>query len=206
MKEPTHKSLLEGLKSRVTLWMVVAFLAIGSNILLVILAMSLNRPEKTIIVPPEVRQSFWVEGNKVAPEYLLDMAKYFTADLLTYNPESAQGQFDSVLKYVDPQLNSVLRRQLYTELDEIRSKQMASVYWIKQIKAKGNTVLLFGTKRNMMAGAFLGDTLKGYQIDFTFKNRLYVSGFKEIPMPVGGIEEYERMLSMAQPGQTAEGQ
>lgn len=201
MNEATHTSLLANLKSRFSAWMLFSVVLVISNLALAGLAISLNRPERIIITPPDMRQAFWVEGEKVDPEYLMEMAKFFAQDLLTYNPENAAGQFENVLKYVDPQVNTVMRRQLMTDVDQIKSKAMSSVFWVQQAKAKGNTVYLYGTKRDMMAGNVIGDSNKGYQMDFSFHNRLVVTGFKPLDMPPGGIAEWERNQAMAKQAQ-----
>ena len=33
--------------------------------------------EKTVLVPPEIKRSFWVSGNAVSREYLEDMAYWY---------------------------------------------------------------------------------------------------------------------------------
>jgi hypothetical protein len=74
----------------------------ASNFLLVVFLFMLQSPEKTIIVPTEVRSSFWVKGNQVSPEYYSEMAEFFVGKLLSYNAANAEGQFAEVLKFMDP--------------------------------------------------------------------------------------------------------
>lgn len=192
MNPSVYASILANLKYRVSLWMIIAGMMAIGNILLAVLAITMNKPERIIVIPPEIRQKFWVEGSNVSPSYLIEMGRYLAHDLYTYNPESAEGQFDEFLKYTDPEVNGAMRRQLKLDLDQIKSKSLASVFWPRQIKAIGNTVYLYGTQRSMMAGALIGDALKGYRIEFKFTNHLFVTAMREVQMPVGGIEDYER--------------
>lgn len=206
MKETTHNGLLTRLKERLSLWMLIAFAESFAIILLIILCIGLNKPERIIVTPPNFRSAFWVEGERVDPKYLVDMAKYFAAELLTYSPDNAPGQFENVLTYVDPILSNVLRQTLFNDLEDIRSKARSSVYWIKQVKVEQNTVYVFGTKRDMMSGAVIGDSLKAYKFTFAFKNRLVVTGFEEVKgMMQGGIEEWMRLQENAAITAEAEG-
>lgn len=194
MKEQKQIGLLARLNERMSLWMIMAFGQLVVIVLLIFLCIGVNQPPKTIVTPPDMRRSFWIEGEKMDPSYMADMAKYFASDLLTYSPDNAAGNFENVLKYVDPSLNNALRRQLMTDLEDIRSKSRSSVFWIKQIKVEKDTVYVMGIKRDMMSGAVIADSIKGYKFRFVMKNRLVVTGFEEIKgMMQGGIEEWMRL-------------
>lgn len=193
MREQKQIGLLARLQERMSLWMIMAFAELAAIILLLMLCIGLNQPTKVIVTPPDMRRAFWVQGEKLDPNYISDMARFFAADLLTYSPDNAAGQFEDVLKYVDPSLANVLRRQLMTDLEDIRSKARSSVFWIKEVKVEKDTVYLMGIKRDMMSGAVIGDSIKGYKFRFAMKNRLVVTGFEEIPgMMQGGLAEWQR--------------
>lgn len=193
MKEARHEGLVAQLFTKLNAWMLVGTLLAVSNLLLLFLFMTSQTPEKTIVIPADVSKSFWVQGDKVAPEYLEQMAAYFANNLLTYNPENATGQFDTVLRYADPRANQELRKAFMAELGDIKSKQRGSVFYIQETKVKGKQALLFGQKIDMATGVVIGNQVKGYQIDFDYRNgRLFVASFKEVPIGAGGIGEYEK--------------
>lgn len=198
MKEVRHEGLVAQLFTKLNAWMLVGIAMGVSNLLLVFLVLTSQTPEKTIVVPADVNKSFWVQGDKVAPEYLEQMAAYFANNLLTYNPENAVGQFETVLRFADPRANMELRKALTADLEDIRSKQRGSVFYIQQTKVKGKQALLFGQKIDMATGVVIGSQIKGYAIDFDYRNgKLFVASFKEVPMGAGGINEYEKNLRLS---------
>ena len=67
MKDTIFNSKLAEIKNKLTIWMVIAVGMSASNFLLVIFLFMLQSPEKTIIVPTEIRSSFWVQGDQVSP-------------------------------------------------------------------------------------------------------------------------------------------
>lgn len=203
MNEVRHEGLISQLFTKLNAWMLVCLFLAVSNLLLIGLFMASSTPEKTIIVPADVSKAFWVQGDKVDPVYLEQMAAFFANNLLTYNPENAIGQFDVVLRYADPRANQALRKSLTAELDDIKSKQRGSVYYVQQSKVKGKSALLFGQKLDLMMGAVIGNNMKGYQINFDYRDgKLFVASFAEVPMGSGGIDEYEKTLRLTDEGAT----
>lgn len=193
MNEVKHEGLLAQLLTKLNAWMLVGIVLSISNLLLLFMFMSSREPEKTIIVPADVSKAFWVQGDKVDPVYLEQMAAFFANNLLTYNPENAPGQFDVVLRYADPRANQLLRKSLEADLGDIKSKQRGSVFYISESKVKGKSAMLFGQKLDLMTGVVIGNNMKGYQIKFDYRNgKLFVSEFSEVPMGPGGINEYEK--------------
>lgn len=204
MNERLHEGLLAQLFRKVHAWMLIGIVAVVANLLLIVLFLVSRAPEKTIIVPADVSKSFWVQGEKVDPVYLEQMATYFANNLLTYNPENATGQFEVVLRYADPRANQTLRKNLLADLDDIKSKQRGSVFYAQESKVKGKTAWLYGQKLDLMTGAVIGNNLKGYELVFDYRNgKLFVSSFKELPMGPGGINEYEKNLRLGVPAAVA---
>lgn len=194
MKEQIHEGLLNRLVSRLGGWMLVGVALAVSNLLLVGFMMTHQTPEKTIVTPAIQTKQFWVQGDAASPEYYEQMATTFTELLLTYNSENAVGRFEEVLRHVNPSSSTVLRRQLVADLDDIKTKQRASVFYPIELKVKGKSVLIYGDKVDMVTGTIIGQSRRGYRIDFDYRGgRLYVAGFAEVPELSGGIGAYEDM-------------
>ena len=73
-------------------------LGLNGILLLLLVIMSLClffKREKIIVLPPEVRREFWVEGNRFSPEYLEEMAAYFLHLSLDVN-ELQYRNFDEI--------------------------------------------------------------------------------------------------------------
>lgn len=203
MKEAIFNSKLAELKSKLSLWMIVALAMGGSNFLLVIFLFMLQSPEKTIVVPAEVRNSFWVQGDQVSPEYYSEMAEFFVSKMLSYNAANAEGQFAEVLKFMNPVGFNVMQGKMKAQAAEIKSKNMSSAFFQQEIKVIGKKVLGYGELVSMMSGQTIGVQKIGYKIEFDYRNgKLFVNSFEKVQMPTTGIAGYEDMLK--QQAQTAQ--
>jgi len=208
MKERNYQSRLGDALSRMSVWMLISIVLAVSNLGLLILAFSLKSPEKTIVVPADFNKSFWVQGDQVDPNYLLQMAEFFSYKLLIYSNENAEGQFRDVMKYADPVAANTLWNRFQKDLDDIKRKGLGSVYYITQAKTVGGkTVLLYGKKTDIMTGQVIGERYTGYQVQFDYRNgHLYVKSFTPVEMPVLGIEAYlEQQKTNPTPAATAQG-
>lgn len=62
------------------------FVGISSVLLMANLLLAFKNffyKERVVIVPPELHQSFWVEGNRVSNHYLEEMALFFAQVLIS---------------------------------------------------------------------------------------------------------------------------
>ena len=195
MKESLFNSKLAEIKNKMTIWMMIAVVMGASNFLLVVFLFMLQSPEKTIIVPTEVRNSFWVKGNQVSPEYYSEMADFFVGKLLSYNSANAEGQFADVLKFMDPIGFNVMQGKLKAEAADIKSKNMSSAFYQQEIKVVGKKVLGYGELVSMMSGRTIGIQKIGYKLEFDYRNgKIFVKSFERVAMPSTGIAGYEEML------------
>src|SRR5271156_6320857 len=58
--------------------------------------------ERIVIVPPSIQKSFWVGANQVSPEYLSEMALFFTNLRFNVTPNNSIMQRDQLLRYIHP--------------------------------------------------------------------------------------------------------
>lgn len=198
MKGAMFNSKLAEIKHKLTIWQMVAVGMSLSNFLLVIFLFLLQSPEKTVIVPTEVRDRFWVRGDEVSPEYYAQMSEFFVDKLLNYNALNADGQFTEVLKYMDPAAFNVMQAKMKIEATDIKSKNMSSAFYQQEIKVKGKKVLGYGELVSMMSGQTIGRQRIGYKLEFDYRNgKLFVKSFEKLSMPDTGIAGYEEMLKQA---------
>lgn len=208
MKDTIFNSKLAEIKNKLTIWMVIAVVMSASNFLLVVFLFMLQSPEKTIIVPTEIRSSFWVQGDQVSPEYYSEMAEFFVSKMLNYNSANAEGQFAEVLKFMDPIGFNVMQGKMKAEAADIKSKNMSSAFYQQEIKVVGKNVLGYGELVSMMSGQTIGIQKIGYKLEFDYRNgKLFVKKFERVAMPTTGIAGYEEMLKQQiQPEQSAQPQ
>ena len=59
------------------------------------------RSERIIVLPPEVKREFWVEGNRFSSEYLEEMAVYFLRLALDVNQSTLPCNIELLTRYSD---------------------------------------------------------------------------------------------------------
>jgi conjugal transfer pilus assembly protein TraE len=83
------------------------------------------RSERIIINPPELKQSYWVEGNRFAPHYLEEMALYFSHLLLDVHESNVWQQGDIVLRYVEPQFYEHFKTKIVAEEQRLKKEHLS---------------------------------------------------------------------------------
>lgn len=181
MDSQKYKSALLNAIFNKYLWMLISLFLVVSNTLLSYFVITANTSEKTIVVPPSLDKAFWVEGNKVSPDYLEQMAKYFSQLLLTYHKENIAAQHDMVLRYTDSSVYGALRANLATDAERVVRNDMSSVFYQKGAHIKKNTVYIDGVLLGMMGKKVVSRVNKTYKIEFEYRNgSLNVISFSEV--------------------------
>lgn len=82
----------------------------------------------TTIVPPEIKQSFWISHNKVSASYLEEMGSYVIQLSENYTPKNIDYKHNSLLKRVDPSSYSALKLQLEEKAEHVKRNDISSVF------------------------------------------------------------------------------
>lgn len=80
---------------------------------------------QTIILPPETKQSFWVEGNRFSPVYLEEQGMYFAHLLLDVSPANILAQGEILLRYVDTKSHGVFKTRLFKEEQRLKRDNLS---------------------------------------------------------------------------------
>lgn len=151
-----------------------------SNLILAITIMRADTSEKTIVVPPDLEKPFSVHGNRVSPEYIEQISKYFSQLLLTYHKQTAQSQFDTVLRYADPASYSELKTKFMLDLDRISRNDIRSVFYLMSIHIEGQTATLTGELNGFVGRNLISSSPKTFQFRFKYDGNLTILGFNEL--------------------------
>src|SRR5579872_7139368 len=71
--------------------------------------------EKIIINPPELKQGYWVEGDRFSNSYLEEMALFFTHLMLDVSESSVIPQGEVLLRYVSPESYGDFKTKLLSD-------------------------------------------------------------------------------------------
>lgn len=155
----------------------------GSIVLIqIIMTMRLVGTEKTVLVPPEIKRSFWVSGNAVSKEYLEEMAYWYAGLALNITPLTSDYQQSLFLKYAVPSEYGRLQAEMGARAEFLKKNNTATQFTVRSITAdeKSMRVALSGTLFTWTSDKKAGERNAVFMVGFKHMNgRLYVSDFKE---------------------------
>lgn len=136
--------------------------------------------EKTILVPPVVTKTFWVDGSQVAPEYIEQMSVYFAQLALNGNPANVLYQHNTLLQHVTPSAHGALKAELGVAADKLQRDNASQAFYPYEVTVRKNTAKMLGRLVTTVGDKVTSNRDVAYEIEFTYEGgRLYVSSFKE---------------------------
>lgn len=124
--------------------------------------------EKTIILPPDVSQGVWIQGNKVSASYLEEWSYYLCQLLLSTSPKTIHYQMDLALRHVSPALYGSLKRQLMQEAEHLKKHNASHTFQPKEVvvNEKNLTVRVTGTLSSFVGKDRIHDQQQTYEMTF----------------------------------------
>lgn len=140
------------------------------------------KQEKVIIVPPELKQSYWVQGNKFSDSYLEEMALFFSHLLLDVTESNILPQGDILLRYVQPECYGEFKTKLLQDVKRLKSQQLSLQFTPATVQVIGPLTLeVKGLLSNYVGSKKISQIQETYQIVFSHKKgRLFLNSFQMI--------------------------
>jgi conjugal transfer pilus assembly protein TraE len=138
------------------------------------------RHERIIVSPPELHQSYWVEGNRFSESYLEEMAVFFAHLLLDVSSESLLYQGDVILRHVDAESYSRIRTKLFADAAQLKKENATSRFQPKKaiVLRKSMEVQLKGTMTQYVSGKDVSSYEETFVVRFSAKNgTIYLKDF-----------------------------
>lgn len=156
---------------------------IACLLLALILAVKNSGRERTIVSPPVVRDTFWVDSNDADPKYLQEMSTYFV--LLTNNisPSNVEYQNKLFMNYVNPSQQGALSAQLLDQSQRVKRNQLITMFYIKgfKIDSGANKVVVNGQLDTLISDKLISSMDKYYRIGYQIINgKLYINEYGEV--------------------------
>jgi conjugal transfer pilus assembly protein TraE len=177
---------------KASVWMWMVFFLLVSNTLLSLFLIKTDVSEKTIIIPPQFDQAFSIRGNEVSPEYISQMARYFSQLLLSYHPKNAMAQFDQVLRHTDPSSYQALKKKFSLDERRIERNQISSIFYLMNMNVDGKKAVIEGVLNGFIGSKLISQEQRSYQFDFEYNDRLQITGFHRLVKNAAGEVEIER--------------
>jgi conjugal transfer pilus assembly protein TraE len=135
------------------------------------------KSSQTIILPPETKQSFWVEGNSFSPVYLEEQGMYFAHLLFDVSPGNILAQGDILLRYVDPIYHDNFKTQLFKEEQRLKRDSLSLSFTAIECEVfpKILAVEISGDLNGYVGGKKISTYRERYRLEFTStKGRLFL--------------------------------
>lgn len=84
------------------------------------------RHERVVIVPPQLTQGFWVEGNRFSPQYLEEMALHYAHFLLDVTEKTVLYQGEIILRYVVPETYGNFKAKLLEDEKYLKANHLST--------------------------------------------------------------------------------
>ena len=130
----------------------------------------LCKSDHIIVMPPEIKQAFWVERHRVAPAYLEEMALFLSGLILNVSPASSAYQRDVVLRYATPASYGTLRRQLIADETRLAKHNVSTSFRPVEVKVDGFSVQLTGDLMTYVGDKRVAQVRETYTLVLSFKH------------------------------------
>ena len=148
---------------------VVIGLATLANTLAVIKAFNNQR---TIIVPPVIRERIEVSGDFVDEKYIKEFTRYVMGLLLSYSPQTAKGQFEELLTLYAPEVYGDTKAEFYDMAESIKAARTSSVFYLNGIKVNAveRRIQVNGLLRQYIDDMMVLDAQRVYHLRYRITN------------------------------------
>jgi len=172
-----------GSARRVTTFLLMLLIGmIAANVVLALLALRLTGRERTVIVPPTISKTFWLDDARVSGEYLEQMGYFLTQLTLNVTPQSVDHQSRVLLQYVSPLAYGELRTQLAANAERLKRDGAATVFSPQDLVVDERTlkVRVRGQLTTFISDRRVSELLKSYVIEFQYSGgRIQLKAFRE---------------------------
>jgi type IV conjugative transfer system protein TraE len=142
-----------------------------------------QKNERTIVVPMQLSQSFWIDENQVSESYLIEMSRFIAGSILTVTPESAKTQEEVLLRFAYPSHRGQLAKQWQEWLTRVEQEQVSHVFLPQNVEAnsKNLTAIIDGELLTFIGEDKLQQVEASYQLGFIYQHgRLWLSTLNAI--------------------------
>jgi conjugal transfer pilus assembly protein TraE len=185
---------------RATTFLIV--LLVGSmlvNLILAVVAVRLSGHERVVVVPPAIHKTFWVEADRVSPEYLEQMGYFLMQLTLNVTPQSVDHQSKLLLQYAAPAAFGELRTALLAAAERLKRDGAATVFSAQDliVDDRALKVGVRGQLTTFISDRRVSEVSKGYAIEFQYTaGRIFLKAFRETN-PNDPLETQSRPVSAA---------
>jgi conjugal transfer pilus assembly protein TraE len=162
----------------------VALATLAATLLLALLVIGqLLGAQRTVVVPPTIERSFWIDRDKASGAYLEQMGSFIAWLVLDVSPASIDWKKDVLLGYVEPDQHGLLKTRQELEASRLKRINASTSFAPQQLVAREDQqdVVVRGRLRTLVNGLETANDLKAYRIVFGYAGgRTHLASFQEM--------------------------
>lgn len=161
--------------------LVFASLILITNILLG--AKLLFHSDRIVIVPPEIRKEFWIEGARASSTYLEQMSLYFAKQMLDMTPETAGEIRTTILRHVSSDYYATLSQKLIEQEQYLKEHSITTVFFPKSVRVdeKHKLAKVTGQIKQMVGKEITKEEEHTYMLKYQYDGvRFLISSFVKV--------------------------
>lgn len=141
-----------------------------SNVLLT--ALVFTKKTRVIIAPPDMRQQYWIEGNRFSPSYVEEMALHMAHLLLDVTESCILAQGEVVLRWVSPDAYGSFKGKLLDDLKRLKKDQVSLHFAPSELEIfkDGLSVDITGNLMTYVASKKVTDVKETYRLKFVSRH------------------------------------
>lgn len=139
------------------------------------------KSDHVVIVPPELKQGYWVEKNRASQAYLEEMGVFFAHLVLDNSPRSAAYNREVLLRYALPSAYGHLKRQLLEDEKRLQKDHLSTSFQPNSVKVNPHTnvVEIQGDLMGYVGNKRVSQTRDTYLLKLKFqKGRVFLVSFQ----------------------------
>lgn len=144
-----------------------------TNILQAAGFVTMDKSVRTMLVPPEITKTFWVDGKQISPEYLEQMGQYIVMQYASVTPASIEAQNQNILKHVHPSVYGELDVRFKAGAQKLKAESMSRFFFPKEVRLaeKSQSVAFIGAVETWVGDKkVLTPEMKAYVVGFEYRD------------------------------------
>jgi conjugal transfer pilus assembly protein TraE len=155
----------------------------AGQIMALVAILNLLGSTRTIVVPPSINRSFWVERDRVSSEYLEQMGSFVAWLILDVTPSSVDWKREILLGYVLPDQHGAMKTRQELEATRLKRINASTLFMPQQLvpSEDAQSVTVRGRLRTLVNGQETSNDTKAYLVEFAYVGgRVHLKAFKEV--------------------------
>ncbi len=183
MRLERFKAAIQSTQRATLLLLALLITSMASNLALGVLTIKLAGQQRTILVPPEIHKTFWVEASHVSGEYLEEMSYFLMQLILNVTPLSVESQSKLLLRYASAEAYGPLSTLMANSARRLKRDGASTLFNLRalDLNEKNLSVQVEGQLTTFISERRVAQTTKRYALEFEYSGgRIFLKTFKDI--------------------------